>query len=57
MYIVYTGWSKKNLLCDLEEKCLRNSKMFFDRVFLSINSDLLKKLELLKFCRKNVIGL
>ena len=27
---------KKSLLIDLEEKCLRNSKLFFDRVFLSI---------------------
>ena len=39
----YTGWSKKSFLCDLEEKCLRNSKIFFDGVFLSIYSHLLKK--------------
>ena len=32
------GGSKKSLRCDLEEKCLRNSKIFFDRVFLSIYS-------------------
>ena len=35
-----TGWSKKSLWCDLEEKCLRNSKIFFDGVFLSIYSHL-----------------
>ena len=29
---------KQSLLCDLEEKCLRNSKTFFDAVFLSVNS-------------------
>ena len=27
------GGSKKSLCCDLEEKCFRNSKMFFDGVF------------------------
>ena len=26
---IYTGWSKKNVWFDQEEKCLRNSKMFF----------------------------
>ena len=36
---------KKSLRCDLEEKCLRNSKIYFDGVFLSIYSRLLKKLE------------
>ena len=30
----YTGWTKKRLRCDLEEKGLRNSKIFFDGVFL-----------------------
>ena len=25
-----TEWSKKSLWCDLEEKCLKISKMFFD---------------------------
>ena len=50
-------WSKKSLLCDLEEKCLRNSKIFFDGVFLSIYLHLLKKLELSKLCKKKVTGL
>ena len=53
----YTEWSKKKLWCDLEEKCLRNSKIFFHGVFLSIYSHLLKTLELSKLCRKKVIGL
>ena len=52
-----TGWSKKSLWCDLEEKCLWNSKIFFDGVFFSIYSHLLKKLELSKLNRKKVIGL
>ena len=34
--MLYTGWSKKSLWYDLEEKCLLNSKIFFDGVFLSI---------------------
>ena len=42
------GGPKKTLLCDLEEKCLRNSKIFFDGVFLYIYSHLAKKLELSK---------
>ena len=29
------GGPKKSLWCDLEEKCLWNSKIFFDGVFLS----------------------
>ena len=49
-----TGWSKKSLSCDLEEKRLRNSKIFFDGVFLSIYSHLLKKLELSKLCKKKL---
>jgi hypothetical protein len=36
---------------------LRNSKIFFDGVFLSIYSHLLKKLEISKLCRKKVMGL
>jgi hypothetical protein len=28
-----TGWSKKSFWCDLEEKCLRNSKIFFMESF------------------------
>ena len=32
----YTGRSKKSLWCDLEEKWLGNSKIFFDGVFLYI---------------------
>ena len=27
------GGPRKSLWCDLEEKCLRNSKIFFDGVF------------------------
>ena len=46
------GGPKKSLLCHLEEKCLRNSKIFFYGVFLYIYSHLLKKLELSKLCRK-----
>ena len=52
--IYLQGGPKKSLWIDLEEKCLRNSKMFFDGVFLSIYSHLLKKLELLKLCRKKL---
>ena len=48
---------KKSFWCDVEEKCLRNSKIFFDGVFLSIYSHLLKNLELSKLCRKKVIEL
>ena len=41
------GGPKKNYgVIYIEEKCLRNSKMFFDGVFLSLYSHLLKKLEL-----------
>ena len=42
----------QSLWCDLEEKCLGNSKIFFDGVFLSIYSHLLKKLELSELNRK-----
>jgi hypothetical protein len=46
-YTIYIqGGPKKSLWCDLEEKCLRNSKIFFDGVFLSIYSHIVKKLEL-----------
>ena len=45
---------KKSLWCDLEEKGLRNSEMFFDGVFLSIYSHFLKKLELSKLCIKKL---
>ena len=51
-----TRWSKKSLLYDLEEKGLTNSKMFFDGVFLSIYSHLLKKFALSKLCRKKLWG-
>ena len=34
----FTGWSKKSLWCDLEEKCLRNSKKKNYGVFFSIYS-------------------
>ena len=54
---IIQGGPKKSLWYDLEEKCLRNSKIFFDGVFLSIYSHLLKKLELSKLCRKKDIGL
>ena len=46
------GGPKKSLWCDLEEKCVRNSKIFFDGVFLYIYLHHLKKLELSKLCRK-----
>jgi hypothetical protein len=36
--------------------CLRNSKIFFDGVFLSIYSHLVKKLELSKLRRKELWG-
>ena len=32
------GGQKKSLWCDLEENCLRNSKICFDGVFLSVYS-------------------
>ena len=50
------GGPKKSLWCDLEEKCLRNSKIFFDGVFPSMYSHLLKKLELFKLCIKKSNG-
>ena len=43
-------------MIDLEEKCLRNSKIFFDGVFLSIYSHLVKKSELSKLRRKKIWG-
>ena len=46
------GGPKKSLWCDLEKMCLRNSKIFFYGVFLSIYSPLLKRLELSKLCKK-----
>ena len=53
-------WSRgkvfENLWCDVEEKCLKNSKIFFDGVFLSIYSHLVKKLELSKLHRKKSYG-
>ena len=48
---------KNSLWIDLEEKCLRNSKIFFDGVFLSIYSHRVKKLELSKSRRKKVVEL
>ena len=39
LQIIQSG-PKKSLWCDLEEKCLWNSKIFFDGVFLSIYSHL-----------------
>ena len=54
---VIQGGPKKSLWCDLEEKCLWNSKMFSDGVVLYIFSHLLKKLELSKLFRKEIIGL
>ena len=50
--ILIQGGPKIFFWCDIEEKCLKNSKIFFDGVFLSIYSHLLMKLELSKFCRK-----
>ena len=55
--IYIQGGPKKSLWCDLEEKCLGNSKICFEGDFISIYSHLLKKLELFKLCRKNVMGL
>ena len=45
---ICTGWSKKSLWCDLEEKCLGNSKIVFDGVFLYTYSHQFKKLKLSK---------
>ena len=53
---IVQGGPKKSLWCDLEEKCLWNSEIFFDGVFLSIYSHLLKKLELSKLNRKKLWG-
>ena len=36
--LISTGWSKKSLLIDLEENYLRNFKICFEGVFLSILS-------------------
>ena len=55
--LIIQGGTKKGLWCIPEEKCLWNSEIFFDGVFLSIYSHLLKKLELSKLFRKKVIGL
>ena len=38
----------------LGKKCLRNSNIFFDGVFHSIYSNLLKKLELSRLCIKKL---
>ena len=38
MYIVQGG-PKKSLRCDLEEECLRNSKIFFDGFFLTFSQE------------------
>ena len=46
----------KKSLIHLQKKRLRISKRFFDKVFFSIYSHLLKKLELSKLCRKNIYG-
>ena len=48
--------AKKKIFCDLKEKCLRNSKIFFDGVFISIYSHFVKKLELSKLRRKKLWG-
>ena len=48
------GGQKQRLLIDLEERFLRNSKISFDGVFLSLYSHLLKQLELSKLCRKKL---
>ena len=53
----YIQGGPKSLLCDLEDTCLRNSKISFGGVFLSIYSNLLKKLELSKLYRKKVMRL
>ena len=50
---VYTGWSKKKFMMYLEEKCLLNSKIFFDGVFLSIYSHLLSYIEKNLWSSKN----
>ena len=54
--ICIQGGPKKRLWCDLEEKFLRNSKIFFDGVFLSIYSHLLKNLELSNLIEKKLWG-
>ena len=47
---------QKNLI-DLEEKCLRNSRIFLKESFsLHIYSHLVKKLELSELCRKKNYG-
>ena len=49
--ILCIGWSKKKVYeLIMEEKC-------YDKVFLSIYSHLLKKLDLSKLCRNKVMGL
>ena len=52
------GLKKTNVLwIDLEEKGLRNSKIFFDGVFLYLYTHLIKKLEIFKLRRKKVMRL
>ena len=53
LHLYLQGGPKKSLWCDLDEKCLWNSKKNYG-VFLSIYSHLLKKLELSKLCRKKL---
>ena len=52
--IHYTGWSKKKFTMWSRGKVLRNSKIFFDGVFLSIYSHLVKKFKLSKLCMWNL---
>ena len=53
--IIYIqGGPKKSLWCDLEEKCLWNSKIFFDRVFLSIYRIFSKSYSFLRVIEKKL---
>ena len=59
MHTIYIhGGPNKILRIDLEEKCLRNFKTFFEGIFIYpyYYSYLLKKLEHFKLCRKKSYG-
>ena len=53
----HTGWSKKKFIMWSRGKVFEIFLNSFYGVFLYIYSDLLKKLELSKLCRKKVMGL
>ena len=55
-FIIVQGGQKKSLWCDLEEKCLGNSKKTINVVFLSVYLHLLEKLDLYELWKKTLWG-